>query len=102
LAAIPYQEHVKWSQQMQKMVVDGSPVWQVHRSVDIWSSVDSSGIASASSSSSSSDTNSTSQLIITDEVGLLSSNSRDTVTYHLLLSQFKTNVCCISSDAADT
>eukprot|EP00775_Hariotina_reticulata_P012955 gene12955-13084_t len=73
LAAIPYQEHVKWSQRMQKMVVDGSPVWQVHRSVDIWGGADAAGSASTSSSmlSHSSSVSNGSQLIITDELSAI-------------------------------
>lgn len=29
LASIPYQQHKAWTQRIQSMVVDGSPVWQV-------------------------------------------------------------------------
>lgn len=35
LAAIPMTEHRNWTQRMQQLVVDGSPVWQVHRSVPL-------------------------------------------------------------------
>lgn len=37
LAAIPVAEHRHWTQRMQRLVVDGSPVWQVHRSVPLGS-----------------------------------------------------------------
>jgi hypothetical protein len=35
LAAVPFQDHKAWTQRIQSMVVDGSPVWQVHRSVPL-------------------------------------------------------------------
>jgi hypothetical protein len=33
LSSIPFQEHKAWTQRIQSMVVDGSPKWEVHRSV---------------------------------------------------------------------
>ncbi len=35
LSAVPFAEHKAWTQRIQGMVVDGSPVWQVHRSVPL-------------------------------------------------------------------
>lgn len=91
LAAIPYQEHVKWSQRMQKMVVDGSPVWQVHRSVDVWGGADAADSASTSSSmfSRNSSGSNGSQLIITDEVSLHTLMNRHTSVACLLLPQLR-------------
>jgi hypothetical protein len=35
LSSVPFQDHKAWTQRIQSMVVDGSPVWQVHRSVPL-------------------------------------------------------------------
>lgn len=47
LSSVPFQEHKAWTQRIQSMVVDGSPVWQVHRSVPLAAASSSSAAAVA-------------------------------------------------------
>lgn len=35
LSSIPFQNHKAWTQRIASMVVDGSPVWQIHRSIPL-------------------------------------------------------------------
>ena len=42
LSQIPFQEHKAWTQRIQSMVVDGSPKWEVHRSVPLLQATGSS------------------------------------------------------------
>lgn len=72
IAAIPLQEHKAWTQRIQGMVVDGSPVWQAHRSVPLTPAdgVSNSAAwqtASSSSSSSSMMDGNAKQLVIADQ-----------------------------------
>lgn len=35
MSCVPMQQHKAWSQRIQGMIVDGSPVWQVFRDVPL-------------------------------------------------------------------
>lgn len=79
LSSVPFQEHKAWTQRIQSMVVDGSPVWHVHRSVPLAAAGSSSPAAAATASGSraagASRSNGTgggssSSLVITDQIGL--------------------------------
>lgn len=39
-ASIPAEDHQRWSKEMQKLIVHGSPVWEIYRTVDSFPSVD--------------------------------------------------------------
>jgi hypothetical protein len=80
LSSVPFQEHKAWTQRIQSMVVDGSPVWHVHRSVPLAAAGSSSTAAAATASGSraagASRSNGTgggssSSLVITDQVGVV-------------------------------
>jgi hypothetical protein len=83
LSSLPFQDHKAWTQRIQSMVVDGSPVWQVQRSVPLTVAGSSpaaaaatagvSGAAAAARGSSSSSSSSAisggiGKLVITDQV----------------------------------
>lgn len=73
LGALPFQEHKAWTQRIQGMVVDGSPMWQVHRSVPVMASgaahtAASVGIVSNSPKRQAQPAASP-QLVFTDQVG---------------------------------
>jgi hypothetical protein len=88
LSSVPFQDHKAWTQRIQSMVVDGSPVWQVQRSVPLTvtasslaaaaatAGVSSAGVSSAaargsrsgSAGSSSIVTGGVGKLVITDQV----------------------------------
>ncbi|KAF6254691.1 hypothetical protein COO60DRAFT_292299 [Scenedesmus sp. NREL 46B-D3] len=86
LSAVPFQDHKAWSQRIQSMVVDGSPIWQVHRSVPLTLAASSTAAAAASAAqnagsgalrvrgdgtgNSSMVGGGAGKLVITDEIGL--------------------------------
>eukprot|EP00879_Flechtneria_rotunda_P006265 GHRR01006585.1.p1 GENE.GHRR01006585.1~~GHRR01006585.1.p1 ORF type:complete len:243 (+),score=77.95 GHRR01006585.1:204-932(+) len=73
LAAVPYQEHKAWTQRIQSMVVDGTPVWQVHQQIPLLQlqgalAADASAYTLSSSSRSSPNAAMDGQLVIADKV----------------------------------
>lgn len=68
LSRIPFHEHKAWTQRIASMVVDGSPVWQVHRSIPLAVAPPSESTAARTAPPPPSSTAGDKQLIVTDQI----------------------------------